>query len=192
MVAVSRSTATMILIVGRLLVTAAAYAEPPAVPDYEVKFFLDPAKILDNLNEPTRVVHDALKLSSSVTKMRMLFLDSKTIHDLHEVGWNVRLRTIEGEDGIELAYKKRFPLGNRSLSQILERAASEGFGADDRNYRAQVEWGSRQTLSFTRKKSANVPGVKGMELPQEADARRVAVAEIAGKLDRAKPGGWAR
>src|SRR5262249_51367923 len=102
-----RSTATMILIVGRLLIAGVVYAGPPAVPDYEVKFFLDPARVLNNLNEPTGVVHDALGLPSSVTKLRMLFLDSKN-HDLNEVGWNVRLRTIEDEGGIELAYKKRF------------------------------------------------------------------------------------
>jgi hypothetical protein len=121
----------------------------------------------------------------------MLFLDSKN-HDLNEVGWNVRLRTIEDEDGIELACKKRFRIGDRPLSEILERAASEGFGADDSNYRAQVEWGSRRTLSFTRKRTVQVKGVKGMELPEEADARRAAVADIAGKLDRARSGGWAR
>ena len=107
-------------------------------------------------------------------------------------GWIVRLRTIEGETGLELAYKKRFRIGDRPLSQILEQAASEGFGADDPNYRAQVEWGSRRTLSFTRKKTVHVRGVKGMELPEEADARTVAVEEIAGKLDRAKSAGWAR
>src|SRR5215471_7798062 len=191
MAARSWSVTKWILIVGPLLVAETTYAGPPAVPDYEVKFFLDPAKTLDNLNEPTRVVHDALGLSSSVTKLRMLFLDSKN-HDLNEVGWNVRLRTIEDEDGIELAYKKRFRIGDRPLSQILERAASEGFGADDQNYRAQVEWGSRRTLSFTRKKVVHVKGVKAMELPEEADARRVTVAEIAGKLDRARPGSWAR
>src|SRR5262249_43620419 len=163
----------------------------PAVPDYEVKFFLDPARVLDNLNEPTRVVHDALGLSSSVTRLRMLFLDSKN-HDLNEVGWNVRMRTIEDEDGIELAYKKRYRIGDLPLSQIVAQAASEGFGADDTNYRAQVEWGSRRTLSFTRKKTARVKGLKAMELPVEADAGQVAVAEIAGKLDQARPGGWAR
>jgi hypothetical protein len=193
----SRSTATIILIVGRLLVAGAAYAGPSAVPDYEVKFFLDPAKVLVNLSEPATEVNKAVGLSSSVTKLRMLFLDSKNHdlsknHVLNEVGWNVRLRTIEDEDGIELVYKKRFRIGDRPLSQILEQAASEGFGADDTNYRAQVEWGSRRTLSFTRKKTVQVKGVKGMELPKEADARRVAVAEIAGKLDRARPGGWAR
>ena len=197
MAARSRSTATIILIVGRLLVAGAAYAGPPAVPDYEVKFFLDPAKVLVNLSEPATEVDNALGLSSSVTKLRMLFLDSKNQdlsknHLLNEVGWNVRLRSIEGEDGIELVYKKRFRIGDRPLSQILEQAANEGFGADDTNYRAQVEWGSRRTLSFTRKKMVQVKGVKGMELPKEADARRVAVAEIAGKLDRARPGGWAR
>src|SRR5690349_15983997 len=83
MAARSRSTAITILIVGHLLVAGSAYAGPPAVPDYEVKFFLDPAKVLDNLNEPTKVVHDAFGPSSSVTKLRMLFLDSKH-HDLHE------------------------------------------------------------------------------------------------------------
>jgi hypothetical protein len=181
---------TISLIVGRLLIAGAAFAGPRAVPDYELKFFLDPAKVLDHLNEPTKVVHHAIELSSSVTKLRMLFLDSKN-HDLNELGWNVRLRTIEGEDGIELAYKRRFPIGNRSLSEILERAASEGFGADDPNYRAQVEWGSRRTLSFTRQKTVQVKGVKGMELPDEADARREAVAEIAGKLDRARSERWA-
>src|SRR5262249_34358274 len=154
--------------------TGARYAGPPAVPDYEVKFFLDPARALNNLDEPSRVVHDALELSSSVTKLRMLFLDSKK-HDLNEVGWNVRLRTIEAESGIELAYKKRFRIGDRPLSQLLEQAASEGFGADDTNYRAQVEWGSRRTLSFTCKKTAHVRGMKGVELPEETDARTVAV-----------------
>ena len=191
MAARSRSAATIILIVGHLLVAGAAYAGPPAVPDYEVKFFLDPPKVLVNLSEPATEVDNALGLSSSVTKLRMLFLDSKK-HDLNEVGWIVRLRTIEGETGLELAYKKRFRIGDRPLSQILEQAAKEGFGADDTNYRAQVEWGSRRTLSFTRKKTVQVKGVKGMELPEEADARRVAVAEIAGKLDRTKGAGWAR
>jgi hypothetical protein len=191
MAARSWSTAKVFLIVGPLLVAGAGYARPPAVPDYEVKFFLDPAKILDNLNEPGRLVGDAFGLSSSVTKLRMLFLDSKK-HDLNEVGWNVRLRTIEGESAIELTYKKRFRIGDRPLSQILEQAASDGFGADDTNYRAQVEWGSRRTLSFTRKKPAHVPGVKGMELPEEADARRLAVEQISGKLDRTKQAGWAR
>jgi hypothetical protein len=191
MAARSRSLAKWILIVSPLLVAKATAAGPPAVPDYEVKFFLDPAKTLDNLNEPSRVVHGAFDLSSSVTKLRMLFLDSRK-HDLNEVAWNVRLRTIEGESGIELAYKKRFRIGDRPLSQILEQAASDGFGADDPNYRAQVEWGSRRTLSFTRKKTAHVRGVKGMELPEEADARRAAVEQIAGKLDRTQQAGWAR
>jgi hypothetical protein len=191
MAAHPRLTATAILLVGDFVVAAAAHAGPPAVPDYEVKIFLDPARTVDKMDEPTAAIHDALKLSSSVTKLRMLFLDSKS-HDLHEMGWNVRLRSIEDEDDIEVTYKKRFPIGERPLSQILERAASLGFGADDQNYRAQVEWGSRRTLSFTRKKTAHVTRVKGTELPEAADARRVAVAEIAGKLERAKSGGWAR
>src|SRR6516165_3503235 len=166
MAARSRSTATIILIVGRLLVAGAAYAGPPAVPDYEVKFFLDPPRVLVNLSEPATDVDNALGLPSPVTKLRMLFLDSKNQdlsknHLLNEVGWNVRLRSIEGEDGIELVYKKRFRIGDRPLSQILEQAANEGFGADDTNYRAQVEWGSRRTLSFTRKKMVQVKGGEG-------------------------------
>jgi hypothetical protein len=187
----------MILIVGLLLVAGAAYAGPPAVPDYEVKFFLDPSRVLDSLDEPTRAAHHALALSSSVTRLRMLFLDSKN-HDLNEAGWNVRLQSIlgeEGEGGIELAYKKRYrigDIGDRPLSQILERAASDGFSADDVNYRAQVEWGSRRTLCFTRMTMVDIPGLRRQELPEVADARRVALKQIADKLDRAKPGGWAR
>src|SRR5262249_16930563 len=94
---------------------------------------------------------------------------------------------------IEFTYKKRFPVEKGKLDAVLEQAANEGFDRDETDYEPQVEWGlGRQTLSFTRKKIVDFPGLKKMELPEGAEARKVSIAKIAGKLDRVKHDGWAR
>jgi hypothetical protein len=175
-----------------LVLAGPAGAKPPAVPDYEVKFMLIPAKVLDPVNEPDRSASQLLHLEDSVTKLRMLFLDGDG-RELNAAGWNVRLRTIEDKEGVEFTYKKRFPVEKGKLDIVLNQVASEGFDRDENDYEPQVEWGlARQTLSFTRKKFVDLPGLRKMELPEAADARRVSIAKIAGKLDRVNHEGWAR
>jgi len=187
-----RSLLRVALALTLLVLAGPARAKSPAVPDYEMKFFLDAANVLDPVNEPQKAVGEALHLQNSVTKLRMLYLDGER-RELNAAGWNVRLRTIEEKDGVELTYKKRFPVEEGKLDAVIDQAANEGFGRDENDYEAQVEWGlTRQTLSFTRKKIVDLPGLRKMELPEAADARKVSIAKIAGKLDRVNHEGWAR
>src|SRR5262249_3819881 len=68
--------------------------------------------------------------------------------------------------------------------------AEEGFHAGETDYEAEVEWGSKhQTVSFARTKPVTLSGKTN--LPGGQDARKVAVEEMPGKLNRVVRPGWA-
>jgi hypothetical protein len=169
-----------------------------AVPDYEVKLFLDPAKVLDVEFKPTKDADRTLDLKNSSRKIAMLFLDaegplSEGKRPLDAAGWNVRFRRFEDSDELELGYKRRYRIEPGQLAAALGAAAADGFHAREDDYDAQVEWGfARQTLSFTRKKQFEAKGVGELALPAVEELRSLAAREIPGKLDRVKSPGWAR
>ena len=168
---------------------AAAAEKAVAVPDYEVKVFLD-AKVLDVEFEPREDLEHLLKLSGSNRKIAMQFLDSRP-PKIQGEGWGVRVRKFEAEQICELTFKRRYPLGKLALSDALATAAADGFDASERDYEAQVEWGyNKQTLSFTLKKQFKVKGHREMNLPPAEIIRAAALDEIPGKLDRWKKAGW--
>jgi len=178
--------------VGPLLVAEATYAGPPAVPDYEVKFFLVPDRALDADGHPAKDVRRGLDIKKGSRKLRMQFIDGKK-PQLHPQGWDVRLRKKEGEDDFELTYKRRYPVGDDGLDAALSRAAKEGFGRGEKGYDAQVEWGSkRRTLTFSREKAVGRGGHRGMDLPGLEESRKACTREVPGKLDRWVRPGWAR
>jgi hypothetical protein len=163
-----------------------------AVPNYEVKLFLDPAKVLDVEFKPTRAADRTLDLKSSNRKIAMQFLDVQPLQ-LNAEGWTVRARKFEGSDKLELSYKRRYPIAPAQLAEALAAAAAHGFDAREDDYAAQVEWGfAKQTLSFTRKIEFKAKGTGELDLPTVEELRLLAVREIPGKLDRWKAAGWAR
>ena len=163
-----------------------------AVPDPEVKVYLDVAKVLDVEFKPTRDVDKMLDLKESSRKMSMHFLDARP-PQIHLEGWIVRILKFEGEEKFELSYNRRFPLGSGTLDDALAVAAKEGLHAQEDDYDAQLEWGfQKQTLSFTLKKEFKAKGYDGMNLPALADVRGAAVNGMPGKLDHARREGWAR
>jgi hypothetical protein len=169
-----------------------------AVPDYEVKLFLDPAKVLDVEFKPTRDAERTLDLKNSSRKIAMLFLDapgplSEGKRPLDAAGWNIRFRRFEDSDELELSYKRRYKIEPGQLAGALAQAAADGFDdTEQKDYNPQVEWGfERQTLSFTRKKETKAKGGE-LDLPAVGELRSLAVREIPGKLDRVKSPGWAR
>ncbi|MBX9579442.1 MAG: hypothetical protein K2X87_03965, partial [Gemmataceae bacterium] len=87
--------------------TAAAQVAA-AVPNYEVKLFLDHAQVLDAEFRPTREADRALDLKGSNLRIAMLFLDARP-PALQPGGWAVRVRRFEGSDGLELSDKRRYP-----------------------------------------------------------------------------------
>ena len=169
-----------------------------AVPDYEVKVFLDPTKVLDVEFKPTKQADRTFDLKNSNLKLAMQFLDVPSAEpeprrQLDLAGWNVRFRRREGSDKLELSYKRRYRIEPGRLADVLATAAADGFHASESDYDAQVEWGfSRETLSFTRKKEFKANGAGELELPDAEKSAALAVREIPGKLDRAKQSGWAR
>jgi hypothetical protein len=163
-----------------------------AVPNYEVKLFLDPSKVLTVESKPNKDADRVLNLRDSNRKIAMQFLDAHP-HQLHQEGWNARFRRFEDSDEPELSYKRRYKIEPGQLAAALAAGARDGFTAAEKDYAAQVEWGfERQTLSFTRKKEFKAKGVGELELPPVEDLRSLAVREIPGKLDRVKSPGWAR
>jgi hypothetical protein len=171
------------LLVGLLaLVVINAVAAKPATPGFEVKFFLDPGKTLNASNVPTPDVLTAFNAAGPLS-INMQFLDGPGLQ-LHKAGWNVRFRTIEGKDEMELTYKRRSPIPI-GLDAALKRAEVDGFGKEEK--KAEVEWGFQQrTLTFSREQ--NEPAANSV-LPLIADARTRALASMPDKLT---PHGWAK
>ncbi|HJZ55795.1 MAG TPA: hypothetical protein VKE74_12580 [Gemmataceae bacterium] len=172
---------------------AASPAVAVAVPNYEVKMFLDSAKVLTVEFKPTKDADRVFNLTHPSRKITMQFLDARP-HQLHQEGWNVRLRRFDGTGEVELSYKRRYRIAaDEPFAEALAKAAHDGFTAAEKDYAAQVEWGfERQRLSFTRKKLLKAKGLGELELPGLADTRAVVVRELPGKLDRQKQAGWAR
>lgn len=174
------------------LLSPSAQAQEPVTPDFEVKFPLNPAMVLGAGQEPTPSAREAFGLNGSVTKLRMLFLDSKNL-SLHNAGWDVRVRKIEGMQDVEFTYKRRYPFGESSLATILAQAARGGFDAREKKYKAQVEWGlNKRTLSLARKKLVKVGGLDAMELPGPKKVRELSADKIPDKLNHLEAAGWAR
>lgn len=172
--------------------TAATVAAAPAtaVPNYEVKLFLDAAKVLDVEFKPTKDADKVFDLKSSNRKIAMQFIDARPLQ-VHAEGWSVRVRKFEDDEKFELSYKRRYPLATGTLADALARAAEHGFHKEN-DYAAQVEWGySKQTLSFTRKKEFKAKGCDAMNLPAAEVVRQAVLDGLPGKLNRWKKEGWA-
>ncbi|MDI4646280.1 hypothetical protein [Cohnella hashimotonis] len=169
------------------------YAAGVATPDYEVKWYLDPAVVLGSDHKLKNAVLNAFDMPSTVEKMNVAYLDGDNL-DLHAEGWDVRIRKMEAysDEAFEVTYKMRYPVAGGNIQAALIAAAADGFDADEDDYEAQIDWGyASQTLSFSNKKDAELDGYDGMELPSKGDSKDLAEDLIPGKLENWQSGGWA-
>jgi len=170
-----------------LLQLTAAAAEP-ASPGVEVKLFLDPSLTLDARNQPSRDVLAAFEVTGDPVTIKMQFLDGRGL-ELHEAGWNVRFRTVQGKDKMEVTYKRRYRVAS-GLDAALAEAERDGFNAGEKDYEPELEWGYKQeTLTFSNEKSKESTNPT---LPSLANARTLAVSQMPGKLKRVGADGWAK
>jgi hypothetical protein len=183
--------ALLSLAAGLLIVRPAVAAEPAEVEACEIKFFLDPAKVLD-AGRPSKPARAAFGLDDDPQKMSMLFLDSAPKAALHAGRWNVRLRLKEGHDKLEITYKRRYPLGkDDDLKATLADAAKEGFDADavrPGKYEAELEWGGHRTVTFSKEKNVVSGKGEGLKDLAPAEARKAAIAEMPEKLSHWEDG----
>lgn len=159
------------------------------VQSYEVKFFLKPAKVLLPNHELQPEVLQAFGLPNTKIAMAMQFLDSRP-PQLHPAGWDVRLRKLASRKGLQLTFKRRFPV-KTTVRDGLMLAAQEGFNADEKDYEVELEWGqAHRTLTFSRTKV--LASAEFLQLHQDKASRTSAVNDIPGKLDRLMKPGWAK
>jgi hypothetical protein len=155
---------------------------PNKTPDYEVKLLLKPSEVLNSEQELTSTVLAAFDIRLNAIKQTIQYLD--TIRkDLYAIGWSVRIRKTENEDGLELTYKKRYPIADDNIDAALTIANNDGFDTSEVKYDAQVEWGyQKQTLSISRKKSTDFM-TSEMDLPEETSSRSMLIEEAPTKFD---------
>lgn len=176
---------SMMTLMLTLLNCSLAYGKTvtPAVPNYEVKIYMNPSVVLDSDNKLKQEVLDTFNMPSTVTKMSVEYLDSSNL-DFNDIGWDVRLRKMEGDADFELTYKKRYSIANGNIDSALQTAALDGFDKSEDDYDAQVDWSyNKQTLSFSNDKDVSISGYSGMDLPSSKDSIKAAVKKIPGKLN---------
>lgn len=151
------------------------------VPNFEVKVLLDASKVLGSDNKLRDEVLSAFKIPSSTTKMNVQFVDTEK-RELDAKGWNLRIRKSEGEDEMQLTYKKRYPIGEgfsatagSSIDAAANTAGQDGFDSST-SYEAQVEVGyQQQTLSLSYNVSVPNTNLHGMDLPLAEASRKLLI-----------------
>jgi hypothetical protein len=155
--------------------------------DYELRLLVDPDRTLGDRFEPVDGVRDAFDIDER-QRIVMQFVDGLGL-PLNEAGWNVRLRAFEGENKLQLTYKKRYPIdddadADDAIDSAKAQAKADGFGDDPDEYESQVEWGRRhKTLSISKKVDLAPEGPDPLDLPGEQRSREIAVESIPARLE---------
>jgi hypothetical protein len=170
------------------------------IPDFEIKFLLDSAEVL-NHNEDNEDIEFKNELRSvfksppTATKINVMFMDTDN-KALYQAGWSARIRKKEGNPDFELTYKKRYPIEGEDIDAALRDAKRDGFDASrDDKYEAQVEWGyNKRTLSISHEKKVPDSVGGGTSLPDggtslpDVDSARNMIAckapDLLGKLGK--------
>jgi len=151
---------------------------PSLVPNFEVKVLLQPSQVLGSDNKLNDAVLSAFNMKSKSKKMSIQFLDTAN-QALDGQGWNLRIRTSEGEDDLGLTYKKRYAISEGfsataegSIDAAANAAGQDGFDSTTSD-EAQVEVGyQKQTLSISYNVDLPDTGFGGTGLPPAEDSRK--------------------
>ena len=161
--------------------------QPIHVEAFEVKFSLDPGRVLTPAGGPTPEVASALRIGGAAEEYRVAFLDGPHL-DFHTERWNIRFREKGGKR--EVSFKRRLPVYHGSVAGVLDTALRQGFDAEEQaeGYEAEVEWGpARQTLSLVKEADLGDAGWPATA----AEAAALAAAALPGKLRKWLRDGWA-
>jgi hypothetical protein len=157
--------------------------------DYEVKVLVNPDVALE-VGDPTRpnqTLRDTFGIHGSENGI-MQFLDGNN-RELFQAGLIARIRALEGDEKLQLTYKKRYDIDGDdedAVNRALDQATGDGFGDQ---YEAQIEWGlDEKQLTISRKKKG--PKVGGsLDLPGKKKSREIIVSELPSRMDDQIDGG---
>ena len=145
---------------------------------FEVKFVLDPTKVLGE----DLLVQDAYRQEWNLgehesSRVRVAFLETDE-RDFESFGWLNRVRKKDTQDYATLCYKKRYKLEGDDLASTKAEARSDGFDlealASDDDVVVKLEWNtSAQTLSIDYQAK-----LEGIDFPDEDSARQLAAAHM--------------
>ncbi|HFK1544959.1 TPA: hypothetical protein ACGXMZ_000648 [Bacillus albus] len=128
-----------------------------SIKGYEIKFFLDITKALNEKNEIKKDIIDIFQISNLKQK-DIQFIDAIN-NDMYNDGWILRNRKKEGDDKYELTYKKRYEIIDNNTDYVLEQARKEGLLQNSEGYELEWEWGytkQKLSVSFEEKLQADV------------------------------------
>lgn len=147
-----------------------AMAEPMEVEGVEVKYLLDPAKVLDAEGKPTEEVLKLLGWTGKVKNRGMQFLDVEG-KLYNEAGWSNRVRIKQGDDEYDVTFKKRYTVENGDIAAALALAEADGFVKGLEDYEAELDWGyNKLTLSISYEESVDKVGYDDTVLPSLEDS----------------------
>ncbi|EJR11755.1 hypothetical protein [Bacillus cereus] len=139
---------------------------------YEVKFFLKIDKVLDKANNLKDCIAKEFNISNNDFKqLDIQFID--TIEQgIYKEGWILRNRKKKNKENYELTYKKRYPIANGNIDDILNQVKSDGFHDSSDNFTVEVDWGlHKQTLNISCEKKEPIPDSSSSNLPDIKELR---------------------
>ena len=162
---------TMLLVlVMSLSLFAPALAANMEIDGVEVKYLLDPEKVLGEDKQPTEEALKLLGWTGKVKNRGMQFLDTAE-KAYNGAGWSNRVRIKQGDEEYDITFKKRYAVENGDIEAALTLAAQEGFTADLEDFEAELDWGhSKLTLSIAYEESVDKVGYDDTVLPNLEDS----------------------
>ena len=100
-----------------------------SIPDgisFEVRFLLDPAKVLDEEDHLKEEWEQAFGITEEWRPIEVMYLETPG-RDFQKEGWINRLRWKSGKKKAERTYKKRYPVAGMDIAAALETAEKDGF-----------------------------------------------------------------
>ena len=114
---------------------APALAANMEIAGVEVKYLLDPEKVLGEDGKLTEEVLKILGWTGKVKNRGMQFLDTAE-KAYNDAGWSNRVRIKQGDEEYDITFKKRYAVENGDIEAALTLAAQDGFTADLEDYEA--------------------------------------------------------
>lgn len=145
----------------------------------EVKFLLDPEKVLDGDQHLKKEWEQAFGITEEWRPIDVMYLETSD-RDFQQEGWINRLRWKSGKKKAERTYKKRYPVTDMDIAAAFEAAAKDGFrisgkGTEpdgEKGFEAQLDWGYEEmNLSFNLDSNAAMKGHESLTSVTEAEAK---------------------
>ncbi|MED3727078.1 hypothetical protein [Priestia filamentosa] len=145
-----------------------------SIKKYEVKFFLETTKVLNEKHELKSDLSLIKDFQISNFKRRDIqFIDTLN-KDMYNNGWILRYRKKEEKDKCELTYKKRYAINNDDIESMLAQACKDGLMQDGSRFEVELEWGYlKKVLSVSLEEKEPISDSSASNLPSIEDLQKL-------------------